>query len=301
VATVPTVRGEKMTLRILATESLVAELADLAALGMNESHHEMLLSALNQAHGVILLSGPTGSGKTTTLYASLRYLRRPGTHHILSIEDPVEIPMEGINQVHVDAERVSFNRALRSALRHDPDIIMIGEIRDGETADIAVKSALTGHLVLSTLHANNSTGVMTRLLNLGVAPELVTTALRLVIAQRLVRRPCPHCMRWIPPRETDREWLGWDLQEEIRVPQAVGCHLCDDTGYAGRTGLYEMVPMNRAVREMVRQGASEDAIASHVFEELGLPTLRDDGAAKVRMGVTTIEEVRRVTFLGDIV
>ncbi len=300
VATVPTIRGEKMTLRILATESLAAELADLDALGMNDAHHRMLLSALNQAHGVILLSGPTGSGKTTTLYACLRHLRRPGTQHILTIEDPVEIPMEGINQVHVDSERVSFNRALRSALRHDPDIIMIGEIRDAETADIAVKSALTGHLVLSTLHANNSTGVITRLLNLGVAPELVTTALRLVIAQRLVRRPCPHCVRWGPPSETDREWLGWDPQEEIRVPQAVGCHLCNHTGYAGRTGLYEMVPMSRAVREMVREGAGEDRIASHVFGDLRLATLREDGAAKVRAGITTIEEVRRVTFLGDI-
>ena len=168
VATVPTIRGEKMTLRILPTESLVAELSALDALGISEGHHQMLLSTLDQAHGILLLSGPTGSGKTTTLYAALRHLRRPGTRHILSIEDPVEIPLEGINQVHVDAERVRFNGALRSALRHDPDIIMIGEIRDAETADIAVKSALTGHLVLSTLHANDSASVVKRLLNLGV-------------------------------------------------------------------------------------------------------------------------------------
>ncbi len=300
VATVPTIRGEKMTLRILATEALVAELAELGELGMTDAHHKLLLSSLNQAHGVILLSGPTGSGKTTTLYASLRHLRRPGTHHILSIEDPVEIPLAGINQVHVDSERVSFNRALRSALRHDPDIIMIGEIRDSETADIAVKSALTGHLVLSTLHANNSTGVITRLLNLGVAPELVTTALRLVIAQRLVRRPCLHCMRWESPSETDREWLGWSPEEEILVPHPYGCHLCNNTGYSGRTGLYEMVPMHRAVREMIREGAGEDRIGSYVFGDLGLPTLRADGAHKIRQGATTVEEVRRVTFLGDL-
>ncbi len=300
VATVPTIRGEKMTLRILATEALVAELAELGELGMDDTHHKMLLSALNQAHGVILLSGPTGSGKTTTLYASLRHLRRPGTQHILSIEDPVEIPLEGINQVHVDSERVSFNRALRSALRHDPDIIMIGEIRDSETADIAVKSALTGHLVLSTLHANNSTGVITRLLNLGIAPELVTTALRLVIAQRLVRRPCPHCMRWEAPSETDREWFGWPNDEEVLVPRAYGCHFCNNTGYSGRTGLYEMAPMHRAVREMVREGAGEDRIGAYLFGELGLPTLRADGARKILDGVTTVEEVRRVTFLGDI-
>ena len=300
VATVPTIRGEKMTLRILPTESLIAELAELDALGMSDVHHKTVLSALNQAHGVILLSGPTGSGKTTTLYASLRHLRRPGTHHILSIEDPVEIPLDGINQVHVDSERVSFNAALRSALRHDPDIIMIGEIRDGETADIAVKSSLTGHLVLSTLHANNSTSVVMRLLNLGVAPELVTSALRLVIAQRLVRQPCQHCVQWESPRTDDCEWFGWDPNETIRVPRTVGCPLCNETGYAGRIGLYEMVPMTRSVRELIRSDAGEDRIAAHVFGESGLLTLREDGADKVRRGRTTIEEVRRVTFLGDI-
>jgi type IV pilus assembly protein PilB len=299
VATVPTIRGEKMTLRILPTESLVAELAELDALGMSDEHHQLLLSALDQAHGIILLSGPTGSGKTTTLYAALRHLRRPGTSHILSIEDPVEIPLEGINQVHVDAERVSFNGALRSALRHDPDIIMIGEIRDAETADIAVKSALTGHLVLSTLHANDSASVVTRLLNLGVAPELVTSALRLVIAQRLVRQPCPHCVRWAAPSETDREWFGWESDESLRVPQAVGCPLCNGTGYAGRTGLYEMIPLQREVRELIRERAGEDRITARVFGDLGLATLRQDGARKVRQGGTTCEEVRRVTYMGE--
>lgn len=300
VATVPTIRGEKMTLRILPTESLVAELAELSALGMGDVHHDMLLSALDQAHGVILLSGPTGSGKTTTLYASLRHLRQPGTHHILSIEDPVEIPLDGINQVHVDSERVSFNGALRSALRHDPDIIMIGEIRDAETADIAVKSSLTGHLVLSTLHANNSTSVVMRLLNLGVAPELVTSALRLVVAQRLVRQPCPHCIRWVTPSDDDCEWFGWETDDSVRVPKSAGCSLCNGVGYAGRTGLYEMVPMSRAIREMIRDDAGEDRIASFVFGESHLSTLREDGAGKVLQGSTTIEEVRRVTYLGDI-
>lgn len=300
VATVPTIRGEKVTLRILASESLAAELADLDSLGMAEVHRRMLLEAFGHVHGVILLSGPTGSGKTTTLYASLRHLSRPGTQHILSIEDPVEIPLDGINQVHVDSERVSFNRALRSALRHDPDVIMIGEIRDGETADIAVKSALTGHLVLSTLHANDTPGVITRLLNLGVAAELVTSALRLAIAQRLVRRPCLHCVRWEPPTDADREWFGWHTDEEIRVPRAVGCPLCSHSGYAGRTGLYEMIPMDRMVRQLVRQGAGEDRIAQYVFGDLALPTLRDDGAQKVREGLTTVDEVRRVAYQRDL-
>ena len=201
VATIPTVNGEKVTLRILATATVAAELARIEALGMCDRHRQYFLSALSQSYGAVVLSGPTGSGKTTTLYAALRHLREPGTSHIISIEDPVEIPLEGINQVHVDSERVSFAKALRSVMRHDPDIIMIGEIRDGETADIAVKSALTGHLVLATLHANSSVSVVTRLLNLGVPRELVASTLRLVIAQRLVRRPCAHCMEWIEATE----------------------------------------------------------------------------------------------------
>jgi type IV pilus assembly protein PilB len=298
VATVPTLYGEKMTLRILATESTLAELAELNMLGMNEQHLRILLDTLESAHGVILLSGPTGSGKTTTLYAALRHLKNPGTLHILSIEDPVEIPLDGINQIRIDSERIDFNRALRSTLRHDPDVIMIGEIRDAETADIAIKSSLTGHLVLSTLHANDSVGVIARLLNLGVAPELVNSALRLVIAQRLVRSPCPHCVQYEPPTIVDREFFGW-TDEEISVPKAVGCPLCTQSGYAGRLGLYEMVPVDRQVREMIRNKESEDALSHYLFTERSLLTLRADGMEKIRKGLTTPEEVRRVVYLND--
>ncbi|MDO4550005.1 MAG: GspE/PulE family protein [Planctomycetia bacterium] len=300
VATVPTLYGEKTTLRILATESVAAELASLDSLGMSTRHNELFQTTLGYPHGVILLSGPTGSGKTTTLYAALRHLKEPGTLHILSIEDPVEIPLDGINQIRIDSDRVSFARALRSTLRHDPDVIMIGEIRDGETADIAVKSALTGHLVLSTLHANDSIGVISRLLNLGVAPELVNSALRLVVAQRLVRRPCPHCVQWRSADGSEQLLFGWAPEEQVQVPMTHGCPLCHGTGYAGRLGLYEMIPMDNSFRAMIRAGESEEKMAKYAFEELSLPTLRQDGGHKVRLGETTIAEVQRVAFQMDV-
>ncbi|MDR1289821.1 MAG: GspE/PulE family protein [Planctomycetaceae bacterium] len=299
VATIPTIYGEKMTLRILATENTLTDLAELDMLGMSDSHLQIFLETLDTANGVILLSGPTGSGKTTTLYAALRHLKKSGTLHILSIEDPVEIPLNGINQVRIDSDRVDFNRALRSTLRHDPDVIMIGEIRDAETADIAIKSSLTGHLVLSTLHANDSVGVVTRLLNLGMAAELVNSALRLVIAQRLVRSPCQHCVTHQPPDEIDREFFGWVNDENITVPKAVGCPLCNNSGYAGRLGLYEMIKVDRKIRELIRHNANEDAISNYIFNECNLPTLKNDGIEKIKKGLTTPAEVRRVTFLGS--
>ncbi|MDR2392250.1 MAG: GspE/PulE family protein [Planctomycetota bacterium] len=296
VATIPTLHGEKLTLRILATAATAAELSGIDNLGMRGQHRDMFLSALRQAHGVILLSGPTGSGKTTTLYAALRHLRAPGTSHIVSIEDPVEIPLDGVNQVHVDSERVSFNKALRSVMRHDPDIIMIGEIRDGESADIAVKSALTGHLVLSTLHANDSLSVVTRLANLGVARELIVSTLRLVIAQRLVRRPCPHCRRLLPCDGPSAD--AFRLEPGTAVVEPVGCQLCGG-GYSGRLGLYEMVPIRKRERELIMAGAGTDAMADHAFGGLGLPTLFQDGRAKAIEHLTTLAEVRRVIYLGE--
>jgi type II secretory ATPase GspE/PulE/Tfp pilus assembly ATPase PilB-like protein len=298
IATVPTLYGEKMTLRILTTDRTLAELAELDMLGMNEEHLQMFLETLESAHGVILLSGPTGSGKTTTLYAALRYLKKPGNLHILSIEDPVEIPLDGINQIRIDSERVDFNRALRSTLRHDPDVIMIGEIRDAETADIAIKSSLTGHLVLSTLHANSAVGVIARLLNLDVSPELVNSSLRLVIAQRLVRCPCPHCVQNESPTIVDREFFGWN-NEEMVVPKAVGCPLCNQTGYVGRLGLYEMIPIDRNLRNMIRNKENEDAIAHYLFQNKNLLTLKRDGMQKIQKGLTTPEEVRRVVYLNE--
>ncbi len=299
VALVPTVHGEKVTLRILATAAVSEALDRLDGLGMDEGHDRLFRSALDQAHGVILLSGPTGSGKTTTLYAALRHLRDPGTRHIVSIENPVEVPLRGVNQIQIDGDRVTFAKALRSVLRHDPDVIMIGEIRDSETADIAVKSALTGHLVLATLHANTSISVMTRLLGLGVSRDLVTATLRLVLSQRLVRRPCPHCVGDRPVTEALRAEFGWAADAPLAVPLVHGCSLCGQLGYAGRLGLYEMVPMSRGLRDLIVEGASEDRLADLVFVERQLSTLRDDGARKIMRGLTTPEEVRRVTFLAE--
>jgi type II secretory ATPase GspE/PulE/Tfp pilus assembly ATPase PilB-like protein len=299
VAVIPTTHGEKVTLRILATAAVSEELDRLDALGMSDVHYGMMHSALEQAYGVILLSGPTGSGKTTTLYAALRHLQAPGTRHILTIENPVEIPLKGVNQIQIDGERVSFAKALRSVLRHDPDIIMVGEVRDAETADIAVKSALTGHLVLATLHANTSVSVITRLLNLGVSCELAASTLRLVVAQRLVRRPCPHCAVHESATEAMCAEFGWDISSPPSVSRASGCAFCGQLGYAGRVGIYEMTPVDRGLRDLIINGADEDSMADFAFGKRGLPTLARDGADKVAAGRTTPEEVRRVTFLGE--
>lgn len=300
VAVIPTVHGEKVTLRILATAAVSEELDRLDALGMSKEHYQIFCSALNQSHGVILLSGPTGSGKTTSLYAALRYLRESGHQHIISIENPVEVPLRGVNQVQIDGERITFAKALRSVLRHDPDVIMVGEIRDAETADIAVKSALTGHIVLATLHANSSVSVITRLLNLGINPEMVASTLRLVVAQRLVRRPCPHCMTWEAVNDQLCSEFGWAKDISIKIPRAVGCPLCGQLGYAGRTGLYEMAPVTRELRDLIVTGASEDTMSDAVFKRKGAVTLTADGAVKIAAGSTTPEEVKRVTFLGEV-
>ena len=299
IATMPTIHGEKVTARLLANASTAAELATLEGLDMSPLHHGFFTEALRNTHGILLLSGPTGSGKTTTLYAALRRLREPGNLHIVGIEDPVEIPLAGINQMRIDSDRVSFGGALRSALRHDPDIIMLGEIRDEETADIAVKCALTGHLVLSTVHTNDSVGVVTRLLNLGVTRDLLASTLRLAVAQRLVRRPCPHCLEWEEASPAAHAAFGWPEGEPVRVPRPRGCSLCAGTGYAGRCGLFEMFPVDRALRALVLDGASEAEMRDLLFGARALPRLLQDGAEKIRAGHTTVAEVERVTFLSE--
>jgi type IV pilus assembly protein PilB len=297
VATMPVIHGEKATLRLLPTEG-DQTLASLDSLGMNPRHHELFQQALDLSDGILLLTGPTGSGKTTTLYAALRRLAAPGDRHILSIEDPVEIPIPGVNQVRVRHGEglTGFHTALRSALRHDPDIIMIGEIRDAETADIAVKAAMTGHLVLSTLHTNDAVGVITRLENLGVPPYLVASTLRLAAAQRLVRTPCAHCVADAAPSAGQRERLGLDGDETVAT--VTGCALCGHTGYAGRTGLFELVAVDDDVGEMILAGESESALRQHVFAGGENPTLLDDGRDKIRRHITTPGEVLRVVLTG---
>lgn len=297
VATIPTIYGEHITLRLLSQDH-GEELEQIDSLGMSELHRRLFLEALAEPNGIILLSGPTGSGKTTTLYAALRKLKEKGSLHLISIEDPVEKPVAGVTQIKIDSDgdRLTFHKALRSVLRHDPDVIMIGEIRDGETGDIAVKSALTGHLVLSTLHTNSAAGVLTRLVNIGIAPFLAASTLRLAIAQRLVRVPCSHCVRKRRPTREECEEFGWDFRDEtLLIPEAVGCELCGNKGYAGRIGLYELIPIDNDLRKMILKNADERDFEHHAFVEKHLVSLHADGAAKILAGLTTIQEVRDVT------
>ena len=233
---------------------------------------------------ILLMIGPTGSGKTTTLYAALRRLAKPGDLHLVSIEDPVEKPVAGVTQIKVDArqERVSFEKALRSVLRHDPDVVMVGEIRDGETAQTALRSALTGHLVLTTLHTNSAPGILTRLVDLGVPPYLVASTLRLAVAQRLLRRPCRECMTWEPADAATCEKYGWDAANPPKVPVAHGCAYCGNTGYSGRTAIYEMLPVNDDVRQMLLKGESEGDIYRWLKATAPELTLRGDGIELAR-------------------
>ena len=295
VATIPTVNGEHLTLRVLSGGT-AAELTRLEALGFSPGHLCALTAALSAPNGLLLVSGPTGSGKTTTLYAGLRSLHEQGDRHIISIEDPVEVPLPGITQIKIDTggERVTFHKALRSVLRHDPDVVLIGEIRDAETADIAVKAALTGHLVLSTVHTNDALGVVTRLFNLGVPPYLVASTLRLMMAQRLVRRPSPYGLSWRKAKAEECTYLGCDPAEPPLLPAVKGTPFDGFTGYAGRLALYELIPVAPALRMMINDQASEAELARHVFGEQKLVSLRDDGIHKTLQGLTTLEEVKAV-------
>jgi type II secretory ATPase GspE/PulE/Tfp pilus assembly ATPase PilB-like protein len=293
VATVPTVHGEHVTLRILSQTRESLRLDRLEDLGMHRRPFDLFKYALGIPNGVVIISGPTGSGKTTTLYAALRELAQGDALHVVSIEDPVEKPVPGVTQIKVDSrqERVSFDKALRSVLRHDPDVVMIGEIRDVETATTALRSALTGHLVLTTLHTNSAPGILTRLTDLGVPAYLVAATLRLVVAQRLLRRPCRACMEWVEAGEAVRRACGWPPDDPVRIPKTNGCAYCGMTGYSGRTAIYEMLPMTDAVRELLRQNRGEGELYSHLKRNAPDLTLRGDGLNKVLEGETTLEEL----------
>ncbi len=292
VATVPTIYGEHVTLRILSQTREAKQLDSLDNLGFHPRQLSLFEDALEAPDGVVILSGPTGSGKTTTLYAALRRLARQGDLHLVSIEDPVEKPVAGVTQIKVDSrqERVSFEKALRSVLRHDPDVVMIGEIRDGETAATALRSALTGHLVLTTLHTNSAPGILTRLVDLGVPPYLVASTLRLAVAQRLLRRPCRECMEWAAADAETCRRCGWDESNPPKVPRARGCAYCGNTGYSGRTAIYEMLPVGEEVRKMLLRGDGEGEIYRWLKARAPELTLRGDALAKVLEGETTLEE-----------
>ncbi len=288
VASLPTRHGERMTLRFLAAET---ETLTLERLGMSVGDLERFSHAISRPHGMVLITGPTGSGKSTTLYAGLRRLVAGKACNVITIEDPIEYEMERVGQVEVDsADKVSFSKALRSVLRHDPDIVMIGEIRDAETADVAIKAALTGHLVLSTIHTNNAASAVTRLVDMGVDRFLIAATLRLSVAQRLVRRLCAKCRLRRPLTEAEAITLGQSQVAGRPVYDAVGCHYCADRGYTGRLGIFELLSMDQKLSSLIAAGSDEPALVSSA-RDAGMQCLSDDGLQKLFDGVTSPTEL----------
>lgn len=289
VSTIPTQHGERVVMRLLEKGSLSL---DMEALGMSARDREVFGRLLERPHGMLLVTGPTGSGKTTSLYAALHTLN-DRRRNVMTVEDPIEYELPGIGQTQVNQRTgMTFARGLRAILRQDPDVIMVGEIRDQETAEVAVRSAMTGHFVLSTLHTNSAVGSVTRLIDMGVERYLLAPMLVGVAAQRLVRRLCPHCRREDVASEGDAMLLGGALKPGEPVWRATGCEECHGDGYRGRAGLYEVVAVDEAFQAMIHDGASEAAIEAHARRSS--PSLLDDGVAKAKTGVTTVEEVARV-------
>jgi type IV pilus assembly protein PilB len=289
VSTYPSVFGETIVIRILDKN---AAMIDLNKLGIHTDAMNTLKKSLNEPQGMILVTGPTGSGKTTTLYASVHHLNSI-SRNIITIEDPVEYQLDGITQGNVNPRAgITFATGLRSMLRQDPDVILVGEIRDGETASIAIEAALTGHLVLSSLHANDASGAITRLADMGIEPFLLGGSITCSVAQRLVRTNCPRCLEIYEPDPESVKRIG--LSPDMQFKRGKGCEHCTKTGYRGRIGIYETLYMNTDIRRMVLAGKHAGDIQAAAIEA-GMITLRQDAAMKVQQGVTTIEEVIRVT------
>ena len=288
VSTLPSRAGERVVLRILDKENAGI---DLGALGMPASVHALFRDALAEPNGIVLVTGPTGSGKTTSLYAGLRLLN-DGSRNILTVEDPVEYAVDGVGQTQVNPKvGLTFAAGLRAILRQDPDVVMVGEIRDRETAEIAVQASLTGHLVLSTVHTNDAVGAITRMRDMKVEPFLLASTLRAVIAQRLVRRLCPACRESVPADAAVAALTG--IEEGAPIHVARGCGQCGGTGYSGRTGVFEAVRVDENIRRLINSGADEAAIAAHAFRSA--PSLAAAARALVRDGVTSVEEAVRIT------
>ncbi len=290
-STLPVAAGEKAVMRILDTRSIQVDLDDL---GFSEDMLLMWKNQIKQPHGIILVTGPTGSGKTTTLYSSLNQMDRQKLN-ISTVEDPVEYHLNGINQTQTHASiGMDFSSALRALLRQDPDVIMVGEIRDFETAKIAIQASLTGHLVLSTLHTNDAPSSVTRLINIGVEPYLIGSAVNATLAQRLVRKICPHCKTQAPPDEQVADHLAVHGVMLDEVYHGEGCDKCRNTGYQGRVGLYELLILDDMMRDRI-VGNPNVAEFRRICMERGMVTLRQDGFTKVGQGKTTVDEVLRVT------
>ncbi len=291
VSSLPTIYGEKIVMRILDKANLQI---DLTKLGFQADALQKLVKGIEMPYGMVLVTGPTGSGKTTTLYSALNKINLP-EFNILTAEDPVEYNIDGINQVMVHEEiGLTFAAALKAFLRQDPNIVMVGEIRDLETASIAVKAALTGHLVLSTLHTNDAPSTINRMIDMGIEPFLVSSSVNVILAQRLIRKLCPKCKKKEKLHPEALRELGVGAEEAFDICGPVGCPSCSNTGYAGRSGLYEVMPVSDALREMILNRASASEIKEQAVRE-GMITLRGDGILKLKAGVTSLEEVLRET------
>jgi len=295
-STVPTNFGERIVMRLL---DKTAVLKDLDGVGMGAQVLVNMREMISKAYGIVLVTGPTGSGKTTTLYACLAKINSP-TRNIITVEDPVEYQLPGIGQIQVHSKvGLTFSAGLRAILRQDPDVVMVGEIRDRETAEIAIQASLTGHLVFSTLHTNDAPSAVTRLVDMGVEPFLVASSVVGIMAQRLIRTLCPHCRKPVVPTETELRQLGFtrekflaDTPGHVYAPQ--GCQECLDTGFMGRTGIYELLVVDDEIRQLIMENIDSNTIKKRAIGK-GMTTLRDDGARRVMMGDTSISEILRVT------
>lgn len=292
VSTLPCEYGEKITIRLLDTSRMSLNLEDLGLIGNNLKNFERIIK---NPYGVILITGPTGSGKTTTLYSVIKELNDV-TKNIVTLEDPVEYKMSGVTQVKVNPRAgLTFASGFREILRQDPDIILVGEIRDEETAKIAVQASNTGHLVLSTLHTNDSTSAVTRLIDMGLEPYMISGSLLGVMSQRLVRRICTNCKEeyYLPKEDPDRELFGFTKDEEIKLFRGRGCDLCHNTGYKGRIALHELLVVDNGIRRLLSKNITSDELREYAIEQ-GLETLLYDGLVKVKSGITTLDELKRM-------
>ena len=288
ISTMPSSHGERVVMRLLDKDAGKLQVDDL---GMPSATSAQLDDLIRRPHGIILVTGPTGSGKTTTLYAALQQMDRQG-RNIMTVEDPVEYDLPGISQTQINLRAgMTFARGLKAILRQDPDVILIGEIRDGETAEIATQSSLTGHLVLSTLHTNTAAGAITRLQDLGVDSFLLASTIRGILSQRLLRKLCHHCRQPVEPNEFNRDLLKLEVGHKIY--EAAGCEKCNSTGYAGRQALFELVSVDAQLQTLIHKNAGEIELESKIREHV--PSIREAGFSLVRDGMTTIEEVLRVT------
>ncbi|GAB3287015.1 type II secretion system ATPase GspE [Parahaliea aestuarii] len=289
-STIPSAHGERVVLRLLDKQ---AGQLQLEQLNMNTQVFDAYQRALHSPHGIILVTGPTGSGKTTTLYAGLSHINQT-SRNILTIEDPIEYMLPGIGQTQVNTKvEMTFARGLRAILRQDPDVVMVGEIRDLETAEIAVQASLTGHLVLSTLHTNTAIGAVTRLQDMGIEPFLLSSSLIGVMAQRLVRLLCPDCKQPHDAHDSEREMLAVAPGEPLQLYRAVGCERCNYSGYRGRTGIYELIEVDDTLRTMIHEGVGEQAMLAEARKHY--PGIQQDGRRRILSGQTSLEEVLRVT------